>query len=91
MYDNSIGQFFIYDNRLKMIYHPDYGSRLIRQENNNLSAGYIRDSLKSYIESKRPFGSLTEFIDWNKKFMPLAIELTLLTGQLSLIKMRQAF
>ncbi|MDO6719496.1 EAL domain-containing protein [Psychrosphaera sp. 1_MG-2023] len=67
MYDNSIGQFFIYDSRLKMIYHPDYGSRLIRQENNNLSAGYIRDSLKSYIESKRPFGSLTEFIDWNKK------------------------
>lgn len=90
MYDDFSGQFFIYDNDHKMIYHPDYGSGLIRQtntfNNNGLEDNFVRDSLKAYIHSYQPDGKLTDFVDWNQKVYAIShkissIDWTIVTYQ----------
>lgn len=69
-YQDTVGRFFIYDNEQKIIYHPNYGTRLIRQTDtfnvNGSNNNFVRDSLSNYIKQHKEDGKLATFEDWNK-------------------------
>ena len=64
-------ELFIYDSKDKLVFHPDYGARLIRQ---NHTLGHrtnderiVRKSLLNYITKDKVDGELDSFDDWGKK------------------------
>ncbi|NVK24159.1 MAG: EAL domain-containing protein [Gammaproteobacteria bacterium] len=61
---------FIYDENNHLIYHPDYGARLIRG-NSNVSEYYadndiIRATLSEFIDKDKVDGEVYQFVDWGK-------------------------
>ena len=64
-------ELFIYDSNGRLVFHPDYGARLIRQ---NHTLGHregderiIRKSLRKFIAKDKVDGQLHSFEDWGKK------------------------
>ena len=64
-------EFFIHDAAGNIVFHPDYGARLLRQVDvMNLTVSgnrLIRHSLNDYIEKDTVDGPVSDFIDWGKK------------------------
>ena len=64
-------EFFIHDAKGNIIYHPEYGARLLRQVdvmNQAMSDNkFIRSSLTDYIEANHVDGPVIGFVDWNRK------------------------
>lgn len=63
-------ELFIYDQDGQLVFHPDYGTRLIR---NGLLLGgendenrLVRDSVVEYIAMEKKDGEVYSFIDWGK-------------------------
>lgn len=63
-------ELFIYDSNGKLVFHPDYGARLIRQ---NHTLGHslnddriVRKSLRNFINMDKLDGQLYTFDDWGK-------------------------
>ena len=69
-------EFFIHDAAGNIVFHPDYGARLLRQVDvMNLTVSgnrLIRQSLNDYIESHQVDGPVTSFIDWGKKIFAVS-------------------
>ncbi len=64
-------ELFIYDSNGRLVFHPDYGARLIRQ---NHTLGHregderiIRKSLRKFIAKDKVDGQLHSFEDWGKE------------------------
>lgn len=80
-------ELFIYDRSGKLVFHPDYGARLIRQ---NHTLGHslnddrvVRKSLRRFISSDKIDGQLYTFDDWGKSVF--AVTQTLATNDWTVV------
>lgn len=69
-------EFFIHDEAGNIVYHPDYGARLLRQVDvMNLSVAgnkLIRKSLNDYINSNQVGAPVSTFVDWGKNIFAVS-------------------
>lgn len=79
--DNGQASLFIFDSERQLVFHPDYGSRLIRQIESqtdvSVTGQIIRKSIQSFIDKKHEPGAIVDFYDWGVKHLAITKKLVI--------------
>lgn len=74
-------EIFIYDASGNLVFHPDYGSRLIRQNDNlhllQRTNSIVRSSIVDFINLDKQSGEIYQFTDWGNKVFAVVQEIPL--------------